>query len=115
MFSNRTKNTTFAYANNHLAFNVGREEKDSYTIDVDYEHDIETDKIIYRAQVIKNWAYPSPSSKDKKDGMKYKEVIFSGTYKQCYEFIENIVKAKGHWIQDPNVMFGQIFIEPENN
>ena len=67
-----------AYHNRSVAFGVG-EENDSYSIDSYYWHNVENDTITSQHEVVKNWI----SSK--------KEILFKGTLKECFQFIEDIV------------------------
>ena len=67
-----------AYYNRSVAFGVG-EENDSYSINSYYRHNVEWNTITSQHEVVKNWI----SSK--------KEILFKGTLKECYQFIEDIV------------------------
>ena len=99
----------------HAVFEVGKDTKDTYSIEIWYIHNIETDEITYRSKVVKNWVYEE-KPKDislVKSNKKYKEYLLEGTVKQCNDFIQNIVNTQGKWVQDPNNPFAKIFIEPK--
>ena len=70
-----------AYHNRSVAFGVG-EENDSYSIDSYYWHNVENDTISHQHEVVKNWISPK------------KEILFKGTLKECFKFIEDIVFTK---------------------
>ena len=67
-----------AYYNRSVAFGVG-EENDSYSISSYYRHNVEEDTITSQHEVVKNWISPN------------KEILFKGTLKECFQFIEDIV------------------------
>lgn len=66
----------------HVAFDVGKN-KNTYSIVSNYWHHIEDDIVSHQHEVVKNWI-----SVDKK------EVLFRGSLKECYKFIEDIVSPK---------------------
>ena len=66
------------YNNRDVASYVG-EENDTYSIRSYYWHDIEKDTISHQHEVVKNWISPN------------KEILFKGTLKECFQFIEDIV------------------------
>ena len=68
-----------AYHNRSVAFGVG-EENDSYSINSYYRHNVECNTIISQHEVVKNWISPK------------KEILFKGSLKECFKFIENIVQ-----------------------
>lgn len=107
-------NKVSGYQNESVAFDVGRETKDSYSITIHYRHNIETDIIIAEASVLKNWAHnEEPTDKSKLiEGKKYKKQLFTGTVKECFEYIDNIVQSEGYWDKHPTESFKQVFIEP---
>lgn len=61
-----------------VASNIG-EAGDTYSISSYYWHYVEDDTITSQHEVVKNWN----SSK--------REVLFKGTLKECFQFIEDIV------------------------
>jgi len=107
----KNKGISYAYNNDSVLFETGPN-KDSYSINTHYQHDVETDIITYRAEVVKNWSYNEAPKEGVIGGKKYRETISSGTLKQCLEFIDNIAKAQGYWERHPTQPFEKIFIEP---
>lgn len=75
-FKRNTKELTYNVRS--VAFNIG-ETGDTYSINSYYWHHVENDTITSQHEVIKNWI----SSK--------KEILFKGTLKECFQFIEDIV------------------------
>lgn len=107
-------NKVSSYNNESVAFDVGKETKDSYSINIYYIHDIENNIITSESSVIKNYSYnEKPLDKSKIiEGKKYKEQLFTGTVKECFKFIDDIVQSQGYWDQHPTQPFVKIFIEP---
>ena len=105
------KGQIFAYNNDSILFDCGPN-KDCYALITCVYIDIETDAIIYKAEVVINWHYDAVPKTGAVEGKKYKEVLTSDTVKQCLEFIHNIVQAKGYWDRDPDKPFEKIFIPP---
>lgn len=71
--------TELAHYTRGVAYNVG-EENNTYSISSYYWHNVEEDIITSIHEVVKNWI-----SVDKK------EILFKGTLKECFKFIEDIV------------------------
>lgn len=105
------KTSTNIYNHNPVVFDVNVT-KDFYCVDSHYEHDHETDEITHKHEVIKNWTYSEVPETGRVVGKKYKEILFSGSIKECHKFISDIVANEGHWIPNPEKKFEQIFIEP---
>jgi len=100
------------YSSKSIGFEVGKE-RDHYSIMTSYYHNVETDEITHHSYVVKNQTYSElGKGKEPIEGKKYRETLTQGTLKQCADFIDNIIKAKGYWRQDPNSSFEKIFIEP---
>lgn len=102
-------NKLHTYGSKLLAFDVGEKTKDNYTIDIVYYHNVDSDEITYKCQVIKNWTY-SEKPENAIEGKKYREILFNGSVKECDEFVTKIVNEEGKWKQNPEKPFEKIFI-----
>jgi len=84
-----------------LAYPIGRE-KDSYYINSWFTQDIETKVIIVEHELVKNFLGPEKKKGVKyKEGVKFRELLLKGTYKQClYYFQYNVMNTEKEWIKD---------------
>ena len=113
LYFKNTQNTTSAYNHSQVLYPAGINKIDSYSINSFYTHNINEDTITSKHEVVKNWSCNElPKGQEPKEGKRYREILFQGTVKECYEFIDDIAQTEGYWIQDPNNPFEQIFIEP---
>lgn len=96
-----------------IAFNVGKETRDSYTIITTYYHSVNTDEVSNKSLLVKNDIYSDlPRDKSKIDiTKKYREEIFIGTLKGCVSTMQEIIDTQGYWDRDPKT-FRELFIEP---
>ena len=100
------------YNTKDFAFDVG-ENKDIYSISNYYTHNLDTDEITSKHEVIKNWIYNKlPKDQEPIPSKKYSETVFTGTLKECRDYIVNIVNTLGHWDKNPDDMWNKMFIEP---
>jgi hypothetical protein len=88
MFTNKT---ITAFSNNQVAYPIGPN-KDSYNHQAYFKQNVETGEINVTNEVIVNW----PNDRTRK-------VLFSGTAKECEQFIINLVieeEKKGKWMRN---------------
>lgn len=102
---------TYSYNCDNVAFSVGRETKDSYSVVSHYHHDHDTDVVEHKHEVVKNWSHSEVPQSGRVEGKKYRETIFSGSVKDCHEHVKGIVKEQGYWGRDPKDAFKEIFVE----
>jgi hypothetical protein len=84
-----------------IAYPVGIN-KDSYNLYSYYSEDVETGEITVIHQVYKNW-YARDRS----------EALFTGTIKECYKVIIDIVNKEGEWVRDGRLNY--VHNIPTNN
>ncbi len=80
-----------AYNMQQVAYPVGIN-KDSYYLQSYFKQDIETLVISVEHKVVKNMFGKS-------------EELFSGSAKECYNHISNIVETEGEWIRDKKLNY----------
>jgi len=102
------------YNNESIAFNVNKETKDTYSVDIFQQINIETNEILEcKCEVVKNWTYGVKPKVKVIEGKKYREVLLkSSSLKECYDFIDLIIQTEGYWDKHPTESFKEIFIEP---
>lgn len=111
-YPNKTNIST--YSKEYIAFEVGKESKDTYCIMAIARHNIETGEINTQYTVLKNDSYSKKPTDPSliKENQKYEEELLKGSAKECLDFIVDIVTKEGYWDQDPNDGFKKVFIEP---
>ena len=68
---------------------------------VTIELDTSTEEVTVQHTVVKNWMYDvKKSNVEYSTDKKFREELFTGTYKECYEFISSIVETDKEWIRD---------------
>ncbi len=96
--------TVTGYVSNQVAYPVG-EFKEAYNICSFFCQDVETNEVTTNHEVIKNLSY-NERPKDKPPAVgKYRETLFTGTYKECEQFIIDIVEKEGEWIYDSKMNY----------
>lgn len=89
-----------------IAFPVGPE-KDSYTIVICMRQNIETLETIVTCELIKNWSSNvKDPSKTYKEGTRFKEILYKGTYKECIQYFkDNVLNTQKEWIRDERMNY----------
>jgi len=105
------KNDAYLYKDEAIVFNVGRETKDSYSIQIRCIIN-ENNEATIKTSVCKNSSYNLKTENTKPDRKYKEENLFFGTFGECVEYIKNIVESQGYWKNDPEQPFREIFIEP---
>tara|TARA_R110000868_G_scaffold92281_7_gene256009 strand:+ start:605 stop:979 length:375 start_codon:yes stop_codon:yes gene_type:complete len=101
------------YNSKQVAYPVGIN-KDSYTITSFFKQDINTLETETEHTVVKNWSYQEYNPKlTYKEGAKFSEDLFKGTFKECQQFIIDIVEIEGEWIRDERMNY--IHVQPEED
>lgn len=99
-----TKSVT-ALDTKQVAWPVGQNQ-DSYTIVTWFKENLETGVITSKHEVVKNWSsQPKDPNTTYKEGARFRETLFTGSYLQCQSFIADIVKEQGEWRQIPGKPF----------
>ena len=112
--SNHTNNLTVitSYTSQLLAHDVGEETKDSYYLCCFYRHNIATNEITSRHELVKNYFHNVVGANGPKPNTKYKEMLLEGTPQECIYFMSYILAKEGYWDKHPTESFKQIFIKP---
>jgi hypothetical protein len=101
------KNKTIsAYNSNQIAYPVELN-KDSYSINSYFHQDINTLEVTVKHELVKNHMYnPKEEGKTYKEGAKFRELLYTGTYKECQDyFINTILPIEREWIRDEKLNY----------
>jgi len=98
-YPNKINSNITGYNNECVAFDIGKETRDNYSILTYYRHNVETDVITYESTVMKNWAHNEAPKDIIKivEGKKYRQTLITGTPKECFKYIDDIVQSQGYW------------------
>lgn len=90
----QTKNVT-GHNISQVAYPVGKNQ-DSYSIVSFFTEDLETGEVTSQHSLVKNWFSPEFNPKYKyKEGARFRETIFVGSYKECANKVKEIVEQEG--------------------
>lgn len=95
------KKSVSAIHTSQIAYPVGPN-KDSYSISSWYKQDVNTLEITVEHELIKNWmCNEKKEGVVYKEGTKFKELLFKGTYNECVQFfMDNVMNTQKEWIRD---------------
>lgn len=91
--------TVTGFNNSQIAYPVGPE-KDSYNINSWFSQDINTLEIIVKHVLVKNWICTvKKPNVQYREGTKFSEDLFTGTYKECVDYLmNNVMNTQKEWV-----------------
>lgn len=99
------KKTVTAFNSSQVAYPVGKD-KDAYCVQSWFVENLETGSIESQHKLVKNSSCAKYNPKrNYRAGTRFREELFTGSYKDCIEKVKEIVEIEGEWVRDEKLNY----------